>query len=366
MSMANALPIQSLADAAISLLQQLIAAPSLSRNEEQTAAIIESFLADRKIPCKRVQNNIYAVNKNYDVQLPTLLLNSHHDTVAPNKNYTNDPFKPLIHDGKLFGLGANDAGGPLVALLATFLFYFESELPFNIIFAVSAEEEVSGKDGIELLLQHLPKIDMAIVGEPTQMRMAIAEKGLLVVDAVAKGRAGHAARDEGENAIQKFADDHTWLKNFSFEQVSSMLGPVHTAVTVVETKNKQHNVVPDECTFVIDIRVNELYSLEEVMTILQQGMKSELKARSLRLKPSFISKDHALVTAGLSLGMECFGSPTMSDMALMNFPAVKCGPGDSARSHTADEFIFVEEIASGIEKYIGWINSLGKALNQSS
>lgn len=364
--MANNSSIQSLSEAAISLLKQLIAAPSLSRSEDQTATILESFLADRKIPCKRIQNNVYAVNKNYDPHIPTLLLNSHHDTVAPNKNYTNDPFKPVILDGKLYGLGSNDAGGPLVSLLSAFLFFYESKLPFNIIFAASAEEEVSGKDGIELLLQHLPKVDMAIVGEPTQMRMAIAEKGLLVVDGVARGKAGHAARDEGENAIQKFVEDFEWLKNYSFEKVSDMLGTVHTALTVVETKNKQHNVVPDECTFVIDIRVNELYSLEEVMTILQQGMQSELKARSMRLKPSFIGDDHPLVISGIALGMECFGSPTMSDMALMNFPAVKCGPGDSARSHTADEFIFADEINSGVQKYIKWIQSLQNVLNQSA
>lgn len=366
MRMANDTSLQVLTEKAILLLQHLIESPSLSGKEDQTASILESFLAEHKIPSQRVQHNVYAINKHYDPQLPTLLLNSHHDTVAPNKNYSNDPFKSLIRHGKLFGLGSNDAGGPLVALLATFLFFYESKLPINIIFVASAEEEVSGKNGIELLLPHLPKVDMAIVGEPTQMRMAIAEKGLLVVDAIAKGKAGHAARDEGVNAISKFVEDFSWLKMQPFEKVSSMLGPVHTAVTVVETKNKQHNVVPEECNFVIDIRVNELYSLEEVMGILQQGMQSELKARSLRLKPSFISKDHPLVVAGVSIGMDCYGSPTMSDMALMNFPAVKCGPGDSARSHTADEFIFVEEIGRGIQKYIEWILGLRIVLNQSS
>ncbi len=364
--MTNASSIIGLAERAIELLKRMIETPSLSGSEEQTASLIASFLSDHKVPSHRVKNNVYAVSKYFDAQLPTLLLNSHHDTVSPNKNYTNDPYEALVRDGKLYGLGSNDAGGPLVSLLAVFLFFHETKLPFNIIFAASAEEEVSGKNGIELLLQHLPKVDMVIVGEPTQMKMAIAEKGLLVVDAVAKGKAGHAARDEGESAIQKFVDDFNWLKEYSFEKVSSMLGPVHTAITVVETNNKQHNVVPDECNFVIDVRVNELYTLEEVMEILQHGMKSELKARSLRLKPSYISKDHPLVSAGYSAGMESFGSPTMSDMALMNFPAVKCGPGNSARSHTADEFIFVKEIEEGIMKYVEWIHRFQKVLNQPS
>lgn len=364
--MTNDSSIIELTERAIELLQRMIETPSLSGREEQTASLVESFLSDHEVPSHRVKNNVYAVSKYFDAQLPTLLLNSHHDTVSPNKNYTNDPYKALVKDGKLYGLGSNDAGGALVSLLAAFLYFYETKLPFNIIFAASAEEEVSGKNGIELLLQHLPKVDMAIVGEPTQMRMAIAEKGLLVVDAVAKGKAGHAARDEGVNAIEKFAEDFSWLKSQPFEKISTMLGTVHIAVTVVETKNKQHNVVPDECNFVIDVRVNELYTLEEVMEILQHGMQSKLKARSLRLKPSSISKDHPLVSAGTSIGMESFGSPTMSDMALMNFPAVKCGPGDSARSHTADEFIFVKEIEAGIMKYVEWIHRFQKVLNQPS
>lgn len=358
--------IPGLIDAAIALLKLLIETPSLSRNENATADLIAEFLRKNGIEPHRVANNVYAFNKCFDRQLPTLLLNSHHDTVAPNKGYTVDPFKPIIKDGKLFGLGSNDAGGSLVSLLAAFLFFYEKQLPFNIIFAASAEEEISGKNGIETLLRHLPKPYMAIVGEPTQMKMAVAEKGLLVLDCTAGGVPGHAARNEGENAIQNFVADFNWLKNYSFSKVSPLLGSVHTAITVIETKNKAHNVVPDECTFVMDVRVNELYSFEEILKIFQEGMQSEIIPRSLRLRPSSISETHPLVVSGKTLGMEIFGSPTLSDMALMNFPAVKCGPGHSARSHTADEFIFLEEIKIAIPLYIDWIHHLENILKQAS
>lgn len=363
--MKNSTTIQVLFDASIVLLKQLIESPSLSRNESATAEIIGQFLQDHGVNSERVQNNVYALNKYFDAQLPTLLLNSHHDTVPPNKGYTTDPYKATLRDGKLYGLGSNDAGGSLVALLAVFLFFHESKLPFNIVLAASAEEEISGINGIELLLQHIPKPGMAIVGEPTQMRMAIAEKGLLVLDCMAKGISGHAARDEGENAISKFVKDAQWLQHYSFEKVSPVLGAVHTAVTVVETKNKAHNVIPDECSFVIDARVNELYSFEEIMEILRKGMQSGIAPRSLRLKPSSIPQDHPLISSGVEIGLACFGSPTLSDMALMNFPAVKCGPGDSARSHTADEFIYVEEIKAAIAQNIEWIHSLENILKHA-
>jgi len=350
--------IEKLYHEALSVLQELIKVPSLSRQEDKTAVILEKYFSDKNIPVERVKNNLYAKNKNFAEGKKTILLNSHHDTVPPNKNYTNDPFRPLIKDDKLFGLGCNDAGAPLVSLLAAFLYFYEKEIPVNIIFAASAEEEVSGKDGTELLLTHLPKINMGIVGEPTQMKMAIAEKGLLVLDCEASGKAGHAARDEGENAIYKAIKDIQWLEEFSFEKKSKWLGSVHKAVTSIETENKAHNVVPSSCRFVVDVRVNDLYSFEEILDILKSKMKSKINPRSMRLKPSFISENHPLVKSGKALGMEVFGSPTCSDMALMDFPAVKCGPGNSARSHTADEFVYLHEIKEGISLYVDWLEKL--------
>jgi acetylornithine deacetylase len=263
-----------------------------------------------------------------------------------------NPFEPIEKEGKLFGLGSNDAGGPLVSLLATFVYFFEENIPFNIVFAGTAEEEISGKNGIEILLPQLPKIDCAIVGEPTLLNMAVAEKGLLVLDCTAHGKAGHAARDEGVNALYIAIKDIQWLSTFQFPKVSPLLGPVHIAVTSINTENKTHNVVPSECTFLVDIRVNELYSFEEVISTITKKIQSEIHPRSVRLKPSFINDDHPLVQSGMQSGISKYGSPTCSDMALMNFPSLKIGPGDSARSHSADEFIFVNEIKEGIKTYI--------------
>lgn len=354
--------ITRLSNEAISLLQQLIQIPSVSRKEDETASFLFSYLQQKQVTPNRIANNIWAQNKHFDPSLPVLLLNSHHDTVPPNQSYLRDPYQSEIGDGKLYGLGSNDAGGPLVSLLAAFLYFNDQRLPFNIVFGASAEEEVSGKNGMELLLTALPGIEMAIVGEPTLMTMAIAEKGLLVLDCIARGKSGHAARDEGENALYIAMEDILRIRDLKFEKVSDFLGPVHLAVTSVETPNKAHNVVPDRCSFVVDVRVNEYYSFEEILYGLQSVMKSEIKPRSLRLKPSFIPKNHPLVQAGLQSGMDIYGSPTLSDMALMNFPAVKLGPGDSSRSHTADEFIFVSEIEEGIEKYIQLINNLSKTI----
>ncbi|MER3499087.1 MAG: acetylornithine deacetylase [Chitinophagaceae bacterium] len=338
---------------AINLLKQLIATPSFSKEEEKTASLIESFLLQHGVEAKKHLNNVWATNKNFDPAKPTILLNSHHDTVKPNAQYTRDPFKADIENGKLYGLGSNDAGGALVALIGCFLyFYTEKNLKYNFVLAATAEEEISGNNGIECLLPLLPNIDSAIVGEPTQIQMAIAERGLMVLDCIAKGKAGHAARNEGENAIDKAVTDIEWFQHFQFEQKSELLGPVKMTVTVIETENKAHNIVPAECHFVVDVRVNELYSFEEVLAIIQQNVQSEIKARSTRLKSSMIPLDHPLVKAGLELGRNYYGSPTSSDKALMPFPALKLGPGDSARSHTADEFIFVEEIYHGIELYI--------------
>lgn len=346
---------------AIVLLQELIKLPSFSKDEWQTASLIVKFLFDKDLQVNRVGNNVLALNKYFDASKPTILLNSHHDTVKPNSNYTRDPFTPAIDDGKLYGLGSNDAGGCLVSLMMAFLHFYEQQnLKYNLAYAATAEEEISGTGGIENALQFLPKIDCAIVGEPTQMQMAIAEKGLVVLDCTAHGKAGHAARNEGENAIYKAMKDIEWLSIYQFEKVSDLLGPVKLSVTSIETENKAHNVVPAQCKFIVDARVNELYTLEEVVNAIKKNIRSEAAPRSLRIKSSAIALDHPLVKAGLSLGRTYYGSPTTSDKALMPFPALKMGPGDSARSHTADEFIFVDEIKQGIDLYVQLLNQVIK------
>ena len=345
--------INILQDEAIELLKKLIATPSFSREEDRTSEILEKFFQKKSIPAKKHFYNVWAVNKFFDGNKPTLLLNSHHDTVKPNSQYTKDPFKPEIYEGKFYGLGSNDAGGSLVSLIATFLYFHEKEnLKYNLILAASAEEEISGANGIELLLQQLGPIDCAIVGEPTQMQMAVAERGLMVLDCIAKGKAGHAARKEGENAIYKAVKDINWFTSYQFSKISELLGPVNMDVTVIETDNKAHNVVPAQCKFVVDVRVNEFYSFEEILEIIHANIQSEAKPRSFRLRSTSIGMDHPLVKAGLSLGRTYYGSPTTSDKALMPFPALKMGPGDSARSHIADEYIYVNEIKEGIELYI--------------
>lgn len=341
------------------LLKELIATPSFSKEEGLTAGILCRFLGERNIIHYRIQNNVYAFNEHYDKDKPSVLLNSHHDTVKPNKGYTMDPFTPVVKDGKLFGLGSNDAGGCLVSLIATFLyFYHRNDLPFNLVLAASAEEEISGFNGIELLLKDLGPISFGIVGEPTQMHMAIAEKGLLVIDVAAEGKAGHAAREEGDNAIYKAVNDIQWFSTYRYPKVSDLLGPVKMSVTVINTENKAHNVVPSQCNFVVDVRVNELYSFEEVLRIIKANTQCQLTPRSLRMRSSYISMDHPIVKAGLKLGRTYYGSPTTSDKALMPFPTLKMGPGDSARSHTADEYIHVEELNHGIELYIQFIKEL--------
>ena len=345
---------------ALGLLKQLIATPSFSKEEDNTADIIEEFLERKGVKTRVHLNNIWATNRFYDENKPTILLNSHHDTVKPNKGYTLDPFKPIENDGKLFGLGSNDAGGALVSLIACFLYYHsKADLKYNLIIAATAEEEISGSNGVESLLPHLNKIDCAIVGEPTEMQMAVAERGLMVLDCVAKGKAGHAARNEGENAIYKAIKDIEWLMSCRFPKVSDLLGPVKISITVIETENKAHNVVPAECKFVVDVRVNEQYTFEEVFNTIKENVQSEIRARSFRLRSSAIALEHPIVKAGIELGRSYYGSPTTSDKALMSFPALKMGPGDSARSHTADEYIYIDEIKKGIELYI---QLLGKIL----
>lgn len=344
---------------AVLLLKQLIATPSVSKNESGTAAIIRTFLEQRGIPFTSIQHNIIAQNKYFDAVKPTILLNSHHDTVKPNAGYTLHPYEPIENNGKLYGLGSNDAGGCLVSLLACFFhFYHQQALPFNLIFVASAEEEISGVNGIEAVLPHLPRIDMGIVGEPTQMQMAVAERGLMVIDAVATGTAAHAALKEGDNALYKAINDIQWLQQYTFDRVSTLLGATFATVTVINTENTQHNIVPAHCHFVMDVRVNELYTFDEILQLLRSNLQSTLTPRSTRLKSTSIALEHPLVQAGLAMGKTYYGSPTTSDKALMPFPTLKMGPGDSARSHTADEFIYLDDIQQGIAVYIHLLNNI--------
>ena len=338
---------------AVALLKRLIAEPSFSQEEDNTAGIIAGYLASKRVEVNRLQNNVWARNKYFDPAKPTVLLNSHHDTVKPNKAYTLDPFEPLEKESRLYGLGSNDAGGCLVSLIAAFIHFFENDrLSHNLILAATAEEEISGHNGIELLLPSLGKIEWGIVGEPTMLQLAVAEKGLLVLDCVSHGKAGHAAREEGDNAIYKAITDINWFHTYKAPKVSDLLGPVKMIVTVIDTDNRAHNVVPPQCHFVVDVRVNECYTFEELLAIIKNAVACEVTPRSLRMRSSGIALDHPVVLSGLKLGRTCYGSPTTSDKALMPFPALKTGPGDSARSHTADEFIYLDEIAGGIQGYI--------------
>lgn len=337
---------------AITLLKDLIALPSYSSEEDQTAQRIEQWFAEHNIPHQRQNNNIYALNAAFDASKPTLLLNSHHDTVRPNAAYTNDPFHAHVVDGKLYGLGSNDAGGALVSLIALFTHYYHHhDLAYNLVIAATAEEESSGDKGLNSLLPHLPKIDVAIVGEPTLMELAIAEKGLVVFDGVISGTASHAAHPNPDNPILKLPHVIRWLEDFSFDKVSNQLGPVKLTVTQVNA-GKQHNVVPSEVELVIDVRVNDCYSNQEIVNILQKDAPLTLTPRSIDLNSSAIPKEHSLVQAGMALGKQTYGSPTLSDQAKLSCPSLKLGPGDSTRSHTADEFIYLSEIEEAIPFYI--------------
>jgi acetylornithine deacetylase len=340
------------------LLCRLIETPSFSREEADTARLIAGFWEKRGVPVQKIGHNVVVFNRWFDAQKPTVLLNSHHDTVKPNVGYTRQPFEATIENGRLYGLGSNDAGGPLVALMAAFWHFYErTDLPFNLCMAATAEEECSGKNGIESVWPHLPPIAFAIVGEPTQMHLAVAEKGLMVLDCTVTGKAGHAAREEGDNAIYRALPDIEWFRTFEFPKISAFLGQVKMSVTVIQA-GQQHNVVPDRCTFTVDVRATDAYTLEEILDIIRQHVACEVVPRSVRLRPSAIVPDHPFVQTGVRLGRHLYGSPTLSDQALIPCASVKMGPGDSARSHTADEYIELAEIEEGVQLYIKCLEGL--------
>ncbi|PKA98856.1 acetylornithine deacetylase [Flavobacteriaceae bacterium MAR_2009_75] len=342
----------ALTQKAIDLLKELISIQSFSSEEDKTADAIENWFKSFDIPFERHLNNVWAVNKHFDESKPTLLLNSHHDTVKPNSAYTRDPFNPHIEDGKLYGLGSNDAGGALVSLIATFTHYFaEEDLNHNILMVASMEEESSGPNSLRGLLPRLPKIDGAIVGEPTLLDLAIAEKGLVVFDAIIKGTPSHAAHPNDNNSIYNTIDVLQWFKNYKFDRVSEALGPVKLTVTQING-GSQHNVVPAQVDLVIDVRVNDKYTNAEIAEILKKDAPCEVKERSLRLNSSAIDKNHPLIQSGIALGRKTYGSPTLSDQAALTCQSLKLGPGDSTRSHSADEYIYVKEIEDGIDLYI--------------
>ncbi|GAB4133563.1 MAG: M20 family metallo-hydrolase [Bacteroidia bacterium] len=350
---------------AVTLLKHLISIPSFSKEENIAADRIEQYLFGNHISYQRKGNNVWAYNQSADETKPTLLLNSHLDTVKPVSGWTKDPFNPVINENRLYGLGSNDAGGSLVSLLMTFLhFYSENDLPFNILFAATAEEEISGKNGIESVLDDFINVHFAIVGEPTQMKMAIAERGLLVLDICCKGISGHAARNEGKNAITTAVNEIAALNNYSFRKTSEILGDVKMNITMIEA-GKQHNVIPDTCRYTADIRLNECYTHAEIMEELKNVIHSEMTPRSFRIKPSFIDTSNILYQAGIACGLKPFASPTTSDMALIPVPSIKIGPGDSARSHTADEFIHISEIGKGISCYITLLNTLSEIMKSN-
>ncbi|MFT3885063.1 MAG: M20 family metallo-hydrolase [Flavobacteriales bacterium] len=350
--------VTSLEQDAVALMRALIAVPSPSREEHGTADVIEAFLRDHGVPVHRHGNNVWAFGARTVPNKPVVLLNSHHDTVRPVATWTRDSYAATVEGDRLFGLGSNDAGGPLVALIAAFLALHErTDLPFNLVLAATAEEEISGSNGIASILPLLGQVDMAIVGEPTGLRMATAEKGLLVLDCTAHGISGHAARSEGDNAILKALPDIAWFRDFRFPKVSEQLGPIHMNVTMVQA-GTAHNVVPDSCRFTVDVRCTDAYTLEEVVAIIREQVRCEVVPRSLRLKPSSIAADHPLVQAGQAIGLERHGSPTLSDQALLPMPSIKLGPGISERSHTADEFIHLSEVADGIRCYITLLEHL--------
>lgn len=342
---------------ALNLLKVLISTPSMSREEEAAANALQNYMERSGILTNRSGNNVWCVSPQFSLDKPTLLLNSHIDTVKPVSGWQKQPFTPTEVNGKLYGLGSNDAGGSLVCLFQTFCRLTRKEQPYNLIFLASCEEEVSGKNGIESVLPKLPPIALGIVGEPTEMQPAIAEKGLMVLDVTAHGKAGHAAREEGDNAIYHALTDIEWFRTYRFERVSPLLGPVKMSVTQINA-GTQHNVIPDRCSFVVDIRSNELYTNEELFSLISQHVSSEVTARSFRLNSSHIDASHPVVRRAMELGRTPYGSPTLSDQALMPFPSVKIGPGKSSRSHTANEYILIRELEEALDLYYELLDGL--------
>lgn len=340
----------------IDLLKNMIRIPSFSRDEGAVADFLERWMLTEGFAVRRLGNNLWMESGPADGR-PAILLNAHIDTVKPASGYTRDPFTPEIEDGCLYGLGSNDDGGSLVALLETYSRLIQKEQPYRLIFSATAEEEVSGKGGLDLILPELGRIDFGVMGEPTGMRMAVAERGLMVLDCTAYGKSGHAARNEGVNAIYKAIEDIQWFKSHSFDRVSDFLGAVKMSVTQINA-GTQHNVVPDKCTFVVDVRPNGMYTNPELLELIKSSVSCEVKERSTRIGSSHLPMDHPAVVRGLSLGLEPFGSPTTSNQALCHFPTLKIGPGDSARSHSADEYIRLDEIADGIETYVALLDGL--------
>ena len=337
------------------LLKNIIAIPSFSKEEKKVADLLERYIELQGYAVSRKDNNIWLMSPGFDPVRPTLLLCSHIDTVKPVTGWTYDPFFPVVENGKLYGLGSNDAGASVVSLLQVFFILSQKKQSYNLIFAAVAEEEISGEKGIISLLQELPRIDFAIVGEPTGMHLAVAEKGLMVLDCVAFGKSGHAARDEGDNAIYKALEDISWFKEFVFPEQTEFLGPVKMTVTQINA-GTQHNVVPDQCSFVVDVRSNEMYSNQELLNIITQKVNCTVTARSTRLSSTATPLDHPIVEQGKARGRKLFGSPTLSDQALLPFPSVKIGPGDSSRSHTANEYVMLKEIEEAIEVYVGLLD----------
>ena len=342
---------------AIALLQQLIAISSFSKEEKAAADFLERYIEVKGYVAMRKDNNIWLLSSGFDSSRPTILLNSHIDTVKPVSEWKHDPFLPTIESRKLYGLGSNDAGASVVSLLHAFFYLTKQQQSYNLIFAASSEEEISGKNGLESLLQELPKIDFAIVGEPTNMQLAVAEKGLMVIDCTVHGQAGHAARNEGDNAIYKTIPDIEWFRTFEFAKKSDLLGAVKMSVTQINA-GTQHNVVPDLCSFVVDVRSNEMYSNEEILAEINIHVACDIEARSTRLSSTATPLNHPIINRGRELNCTMFGSPTLSDQSLMPFPSLKMGPGDSARSHTADEYILLDEIEEAIEIYIQLLDGL--------
>ena len=348
---------KALSAQSIRFLKKLISIKSYSKEEDKTAGFIVKYLSDHSFEPQRKVNNVWAWSGKVEEGKPTVLLNSHHDTVKATSKWTFDPFTPTEQDGKLIGLGSNDAGGSLTSLVHVFIELSKSEQPYNLVFLASAEEESSAKNGVPIVLEEIGKIDIGVVGEPTSMNMAIAERGLIVLDCVAHGESGHAARGEGENALYKAVKDIEWFKNFDFEKKSKILGKINMTVTQIKA-GTQHNVVPDECRFVVDVRPNEHYSNAEVVEVIRRHVECDVNPRSLKLNASGIDPNHSIVQKGMEMGIKTYGSQTMSDQVHMPFPCIKIGPGDTRRSHTANEFVYLDEIEEGIEVYLKLLNRL--------